>query len=98
VVPISQSDPLSQELVDALRELTVPEQLAFARRQSGKTQGEMATSLGMKQGYYSRLEKSDKHLFRHYRRAAEVLGWRLTMYPKATRTIVAGIQSKRPNT
>lgn len=87
---IKEKGPFSQDLLDGLRELSLPLQLAFLRRYYKITQGELAAVLNIKQAYLSRLEdEPSRHLLSHYVRVAEALGARIAMLPPGAKVILA---------
>lgn len=78
----------------ASRPLSV--QIAVLRRLFGKTQSEMARSLGLKQTHISRLEKTGAdHRVSFFERAAAKLGARLALIPPGVRLVPeAGFMDK----
>src|SRR5690242_2200237 len=87
-VKVRTAPALSQELLDATRELPLPLQLSFLRRYYKITQGELAAALGIKQAYFSRLEEdAGNHLMSHYAEVAKALGVRIVVLPSRARVL-----------
>lgn len=88
---MAHAGSIPQNLLDAMRELSLPLQLAFYRRYHKITQGELAEALDLKQAYLSRLEEDpSEHLLSHYVRIAKELGARLAVLPPGARIVLAG--------
>jgi len=88
---VASGIPFSEGFLEALREASLPLQMAMLRRHYNIPQLELANELHVKQAYLSRLEREGTdHLVGQYLQAAEKLKARLVLVP-------FGIQlTKRP--
>jgi ribosome-binding protein aMBF1 (putative translation factor) len=86
---IKKAPPLSNDLLEAMSEVSLPVQVTFLRRHYGISQQELAAAISMKQAHYSRLERKDSdHRISTYQKVAQLLRSRLVVLPRGAKIVM----------
>ena len=89
LLKIKKASPLSNDLLEAMSETSLPVQVTFLRRRYGISQQELAAAISMKQAHYSRLERKDSdHRISTYQKVAHLLRSRLIILPRGAKIVM----------